>query len=107
MPLAESVNLIDGAVTMILLGPERIESGLPGKSSWVTGAFQAQGRIAMEREHLLEFLALYGTGMMPLRMGRLWHPPFGQGKHSGPKWGQPGRGRRRKARLAARRRNAR
>lgn len=30
------------------------------------------------------------------------HPPFGEGQHQGPRWGQPGRGRKRKARLVAR-----
>ncbi len=34
------------------------------------------------------------------------HPAFGQGKNQRPKWGQPGRGRRRRARVEAREREA-
>lgn len=69
----------------------------PAYQKWLSEIYRLWALKQETDRRWQQFANLYGT---PWRSRQ--RPCFGQGRRQGPRWGQPGRGRKRKARLLAR-----
>jgi len=95
---------IDEQITKVLvqgtLKPEDV--GQLRAGSWVSAVAHVEFHRQRVRADAQQFIENYGIPAIKTWWEAQRHPSFGRGKHKGPKWGQPGRRRRRKMRLAAR-----
>ncbi len=107
---AESMAWLNTEMSKMVLGSDLKMKPEEGRQGSYTGAVVHMHLVKQRAmEDWQRVCAAYAIPSIDYLM-RMWtkpawrgvHPAFGKGKHSGPKWGQPGRGRKRKARLAAR-----
>ncbi len=110
-PYAESMAWLNTEMSKMVLGSDLKMKPEEGRQGSYTGAVVHMHLVKQQAmEDWQRVCATYAIPSLDwlMRMARSkppwrdFHPGFGQGKHSGPKWGQPGRGRKRKAGLRAR-----
>lgn len=103
---ADMVRYCDGEITKIVLGSALSSEELQAKRGSYLGDVV---HVEMCRQNLIaqaqKFMESYGIPEFIFGKRRHFDPGFGNGKDQRPKWGQPGRRRKRAMRLEARRKN--